>query len=161
FLGGGVIFKEGGSVRGLTTAAGVWCSAAVGTLAGAGFGWHAAVGTALVLVVLIGFVPLDNWLGALHRRLAGRAARYQVRVVCDAEAGAAARAALARHLGAVPGATVTGVRSRKRPRKKQVLLTADVTIRPADDKAVQEAVGHILAEPGVRSASWRELPPAG
>src|SRR5207248_1409053 len=74
FLGGGVIFKEGGSVRGLTTAAGVWCSAAVGTLAGAGFGWHAAVGTALVLVVLIGFVPLDNWLGALHRRLAGRAA---------------------------------------------------------------------------------------
>src|SRR5262245_40932416 len=36
FLGGGVISKEGRNVRGLTTATAVWCSAAVGTLAGAG-----------------------------------------------------------------------------------------------------------------------------
>ena len=45
FLGGGVILKEGITVRGLTTAASLWCSAAVGTLAGAGFGSFGAVGT--------------------------------------------------------------------------------------------------------------------
>ncbi len=32
FLGGGAILKEGANVRGLTTAAGLWCSAAVGTM---------------------------------------------------------------------------------------------------------------------------------
>ena len=34
FLGGGAILKEGPNVRGLTTAAGLWCSAAVGTMCG-------------------------------------------------------------------------------------------------------------------------------
>ena len=40
FLGAGVILREGLSVRGLDTAATLWCSAAVGSLAGLGF--HAA-----------------------------------------------------------------------------------------------------------------------
>jgi len=37
FLAGGVILKEGLSVRGLNTAATIWCAAAIGALAGAGF----------------------------------------------------------------------------------------------------------------------------
>src|SRR5271154_1537115 len=41
FIGGGVILREGLNVRGLATAATLWCSAAVGTLAGAGFPLHA------------------------------------------------------------------------------------------------------------------------
>src|SRR6202046_4896013 len=36
FLGAGVIFKDGGSVRGLNTAATIWCSAAIGAIAGLG-----------------------------------------------------------------------------------------------------------------------------
>src|SRR6201990_3279989 len=40
FLGAGLIFKEGLSVRGLNTAATLWCSAAVGLLAGEGMGLH-------------------------------------------------------------------------------------------------------------------------
>ena len=37
FLGAGIIFREGFNVRGLNTAATLWCSAAVGLLAGIGF----------------------------------------------------------------------------------------------------------------------------
>src|SRR6516165_4844399 len=37
FIGAGLIFREGLSVRGLNTAATLWCSAAIGVLAGAGF----------------------------------------------------------------------------------------------------------------------------
>src|SRR4029434_7555006 len=37
FLGAGVIIKEGLSVRGLTTAASIWITAAIGILAGIGF----------------------------------------------------------------------------------------------------------------------------
>ncbi len=44
FLGGGVILKEGINVRGMNTAATLWCTAAVGTLVGSGFGLHAVVG---------------------------------------------------------------------------------------------------------------------
>jgi MgtC family len=44
FLGAGIIFREGLNVRGLNTAATLWCSAAIGVLAGAGWGAGADCG---------------------------------------------------------------------------------------------------------------------
>ena len=55
FLGAGVIFKEGLSVRGLTTAASVWITAALGILIGIGFYFPAAVTTLLVIFTLSAF----------------------------------------------------------------------------------------------------------
>ena len=49
FLGAGVIFKEGANIQGLNTAATVWCSAAVGTLAGMGYPLYSVVTAAAVL----------------------------------------------------------------------------------------------------------------
>jgi putative Mg2+ transporter-C (MgtC) family protein len=55
FLGGGVIFKEGLTVRGLTTAASIWTTAAVGILFGAGMYLPALFGTLLTLGILAVF----------------------------------------------------------------------------------------------------------
>jgi len=55
FLGPGVIFKEGLSVRGLTTAASIWITAAIGILIGVGFYEPAVIATALTLGVLSAF----------------------------------------------------------------------------------------------------------
>ncbi len=52
FLGAGVIFKEGLTVRGLTTAASIWVTATLGILVGIGFYFAAAVGTVMVLAIL-------------------------------------------------------------------------------------------------------------
>src|SRR6266404_6657303 len=52
FLGAGVIFREGITVRGLTTAASIWITAALGILIGIGFYFPATVTTALVIFVL-------------------------------------------------------------------------------------------------------------
>jgi putative Mg2+ transporter-C (MgtC) family protein len=52
FLGAGVIFKEGLSVRGLTTAASIWITAAIGILAGIGFYFPLAVSVAITIGVL-------------------------------------------------------------------------------------------------------------
>lgn len=60
FLGAGVIFKEGVSVQGLTTAASVWAVAAVGLLFGLGMYAPAALLTLLILVVLIGLRTVEN-----------------------------------------------------------------------------------------------------
>jgi len=53
FLAAGVIFLSGDRVRGLTTAAAIWVTAAIGLLVGAGFYLVAIVGTATTLVVLL------------------------------------------------------------------------------------------------------------
>src|SRR6201990_1621215 len=60
FLGAGVIFKEGLNVRGLNTAATLWCSAAVGLLAGEGMGLHGLVAAVLVIAANVGLRPLVN-----------------------------------------------------------------------------------------------------
>jgi putative Mg2+ transporter-C (MgtC) family protein len=52
FLGAGVIFKEGLTVRGLTTAASIWVTAAIGILVGIGFWFAAIVGAVATLIVL-------------------------------------------------------------------------------------------------------------
>lgn len=54
FIGAGVILNRGRSVKGLTTAATVWCSAGIGCLAASGFFLETAVCT--VLVVFINYV---------------------------------------------------------------------------------------------------------
>jgi putative Mg2+ transporter-C (MgtC) family protein len=59
FLGAGVIFKEGVSVQGLTTAACVWTTAAIGLLFGAGLFGPGAMVTAAVLATLIVFRLLE------------------------------------------------------------------------------------------------------
>jgi putative Mg2+ transporter-C (MgtC) family protein len=52
FLGAGVIFKEGLTVRGLTTSASIWVTAAIGILVGIGFWFAAAIGAVATLIVL-------------------------------------------------------------------------------------------------------------
>ena len=59
FIGGGAILKERGSVKGLTTAAGLWAAAALGMAAGAGLYAMATVTTALILGTLIALRGLE------------------------------------------------------------------------------------------------------
>ncbi len=60
FLGAGVIFKEGLTVRGLTTAASIWITSAIGILIGIGFWFAAIVGAAATLMVLSVFRLIER-----------------------------------------------------------------------------------------------------
>ena len=60
FVGAGAIIKEGLSVRGLTTAASIWITAAIGVLAGIGFYFAALAGTILAL----GTLSMFRWVEA-------------------------------------------------------------------------------------------------
>ena len=53
FLGAGVIFKNGNSIRGLTTAAGMWGTAAVGMAVGAGMYWLGLIEAAILVAIQI------------------------------------------------------------------------------------------------------------
>jgi putative Mg2+ transporter-C (MgtC) family protein len=58
FLGAGLIFVRRDSVRGLTTAAAIWVTAAIGAAAGSGLPVLAVVSAGIVLVVVLAFPPL-------------------------------------------------------------------------------------------------------
>ena len=64
FLGGGMILREAGRVRGLTTAAGVWAVAAIGIMIGAGeYVMGVSLGVLIVLVLAKERIPLVRRIG--------------------------------------------------------------------------------------------------
>lgn len=67
FLGAGVIMKTGMNIQGLNTAATIWCSAALGTLAGAGLYWEAVILSIFILVAHMALRPLGILINKLPR----------------------------------------------------------------------------------------------
>ena len=62
FLGAGVIFREGTSVHGLTSAATIWCSAAIGCVAASGYFLETIICTLFIIIINSFIQPLDKWL---------------------------------------------------------------------------------------------------
>jgi putative Mg2+ transporter-C (MgtC) family protein len=96
FLGAGVIMREGWNVRGLNTAATLWCAAAVGVLAGMGFILEATVGTAAVTGAHLLLRPLAE---RINRRSpltesSDSDFHFQFSVRCPADNAAVVRAAI-------------------------------------------------------------------
>jgi putative Mg2+ transporter-C (MgtC) family protein len=75
FLGAGAIIRQGLSIRGLTTAAGLWVAAAIGMAVGAGYWAAALVATG---VVLVGLGPLRWAEAAIVRRTRREAGALEV-----------------------------------------------------------------------------------
>lgn len=66
FIGAGVVFKDGNSVTGLTTAATIWIAAAVGIGIGAGYILTAFFTTAFAIIILFFLIKIQNYIGAFN-----------------------------------------------------------------------------------------------
>src|SRR5580692_3174206 len=82
FLGAGVIFKEGLNVRGLNTAATLWCSAAVGLLAGEGLALYGLIGAVLVIAANVGLRPLVRAINRQPMEMTEEGQHYVVSIEC-------------------------------------------------------------------------------
>jgi putative Mg2+ transporter-C (MgtC) family protein len=156
FLGGGVILREGFTVRGMNTAATLWCSAAVGTLAGAGFPAHALVGTLTVLGIHLGLRPLARWVDARRKTSMDVEVSYRLRVVCGEKEQAVIRTILLRHVNASPKMTIQGISTQESDQPDRTAVVADVFSVERNDRAMEDLVRRIDLEPGVTAVSWEK-----
>jgi putative Mg2+ transporter-C (MgtC) family protein len=101
FLGAGLIFREGLSVRGLNTAATLWCSAAIGVLAGAGFPLYAAIATGFVVFVNLLLRPIVNFINRQPLTGTELEVGYLLSVTCRSPDEAHIRALLLQGLAGV------------------------------------------------------------
>ena len=67
FLGAGVIFKENNRVKGLTTAASIWVTAAIGMGIGGGYYWAGAIGTGFAFIALNVLTFLEDWIERVNQ----------------------------------------------------------------------------------------------
>jgi putative Mg2+ transporter-C (MgtC) family protein len=154
FLGGGVILREGLNVRGLNTAATLWCSGAVGTLAGAGFPLEALAGTASVLFVHLGLRPVVRWIDARTKTATDVETLYRLRVESVADHDAHIRHILLRHVNGHDKLTLQGMSTEDTDDKRTVVL-ADIYAIERNDRAMEEIVARVSIEPEVKAVSWQ------
>jgi putative Mg2+ transporter-C (MgtC) family protein len=154
FLGGGVILRDGLTVKGLNTAASLWCSGAVGTLCGAGYAGHALLGTAAVLSVHIGLRPLARWIDARTKMATDVETYYRLRIESDASHDAHIRHILLRHVGGHAKLNLQGLSTEDTEKDRTVVL-ADIFAPEQSDRAMEDIMARVSIEPEVKAVSWQ------
>jgi len=157
FLGAGIIFREGLQVSGLNTAATLWCSAAVGLLAGSGHPLHAAATTAFVVLVNLILRPLVRLINQQPIAQAETDFRYGVRVVCRSPEEAHIRALLLQSTGN-GHLSLRQLDSNDIEEAGRVEVTALLTSPVKNDAVLEQVVGRLSLEPTVSAASWSVAP---
>jgi putative Mg2+ transporter-C (MgtC) family protein len=153
FLGAGIIFREGLHVTGLNTAATLWCSAAVGLLAGSGHPLHAAVATGFVVLVNLTLRPLVRIINRQPITQTETDFHYRVRVVCRNPEEAHVRALLLQGTGNGQ-LSLRRLDSTDLEESGRVEVTAQLTAHSKSDAILEQIVGRLSLEPTVSAASW-------
>jgi len=155
FLGAGAIMKEGVNVRGLNTAATIWCSAAVGASAATGEFIAATSTCALVIGVNLFLRPI---IARLDRRVFSEPEHetsYCVRVLCGAQHEAHVRALLLHGFGeARLSLRELDSVDMERPGPATVEVSARVAAVKRYDAALERIAGRISLEPSVSAVRW-------
>ena len=161
FLGGGVILRDGFSVRGLNTAATLWCTAAVGALAGAGLYSTAIVGTAAVVLVNILLRVLgrqiDRFPYAEQNENEERAVVYEVVATVKPKAAVRVRAQLLQALGRSDFQLIA-MTSVDTDHEGLVEVRAEFSAEHREDRQLELVTGPLSLEPAVGSVRWGVRP---
>jgi putative Mg2+ transporter-C (MgtC) family protein len=158
FLGAGVLMRTGLSVHGLNTASTIWCSAAVGILAGSGFSAAALLGTSFVLVINIFLRPLADWIGRHSKKeSAEHAVQYSIQLICRGRQEGRVRTLLIQLLTVSPLA-LQEVESVVGQDEKNTVIKATLITPERNDAQVEQIASRLSLERDVVGISWQALP---
>jgi len=155
FLGAGIIFRDGFNVHGLNTAATLWCSAAVGMLAGAGAWPFALLLTGMVVFINLGLRPLVKWIKARTRAGVPVTRTLSLTIATRARSQAEARALLLRVLP-LAGLKMSDLSSRDIAADETVEIIATVAPESGTgEREIEQAVAQLAADPVLIRVNWQ------
>ena len=154
FLGAGVIMREGLSIRGLNTAATLWCSAAVGSLCGLGFLREGVIAAAAVVARQL---PASSRLARKIDRQPSRGTdmetQYVLRFVCRNDDEAKLRVLLMHHIHALP-INLHAFYSEDLNSSGKVEVRATLVSSERQNAMLEDIVQRLGLEPGISAVSW-------
>jgi len=156
FLGGGVILKEGANVRGVNTAATLWCTAAIGTLVGSGQIRFAALGTAGVLGANLILRPVARLINRTPLTTEGAEILYHLHCTCRTPREAHIRALLLQAVGPTPLQLLT-LQSKDQEGADYVDVSAKLRTVGRKDDYLEQIVTRLSLEADVTSISWHVI----
>lgn len=158
FLGAGVIMRDGLNVRGLNTAATLWCSAAVGVLAGIGHAAEAAIGTVFVLGVNFGLRRVAQRLNQQSTIQETEVEQlYRITAVCDAHEEVHIRSLMLHMLSGMPALLLQSLHSEDATLGGRIEVRADVLAGAGHPTLLEQIVSRISLEKSVSMVRWALL----
>ena len=150
FLGAGVIIHDGFTIRGLTTAATMWSTSAIGVLCGGGYLKEAALLTALILVINIVIRPISAMLKA--SRGARASCFYILRLMCAASEQQEIRAQI---IDLVVGTQLRVTALNAMKKKDAAELSVKIAVKTRDDTQIENITAKLMLLQTVTCVEWR------
>lgn len=157
FLGAGVIMREGLNVRGLNTAATLWCAAAIGVLCGIGLVWEAALGTVVVLCANVLLREAAQRMNRMNVASTEVEQRYGITIVCEDHDEVHVRTLLLHSLGQT-AFSLHSLQSKDMSSDSSLLkVTAEVVSAQGNQAQLEHIVSRVSLERSVSSVRWSLL----
>ena len=157
FLGAGVIMRSGLNVRGLNTAGTIWCSSAVGTLAGSGYYWQSLVGAASVLAINTLLRPLVSLINRQPVDPSEQEFKYALQLTCLGRQETQLRTLLVQ-LTSVSPLVLHELESVVGRTQNHAVLKAILSSPERMDAQVEQLISRLSLEKNVVGLDWQLLP---
>lgn len=156
FLGAGVIMKEGLNVRGLNTAATLWCSAAVGAACGVGLIIESSIFTAFIILTHLIMRPIGVKLSRLPLKNNHIPMPYILQIKCKQEVENHIRVLLLQFTSNENKLLLRSLRSTDTEDPLDALITAEIFSNQNEDQLMEKIAGRLTIEQQVSEVSWNK-----
>ena len=148
FLGAGMIIKDGKSIRGLNTAATLWCVAAIGLLTSTGMLWESIIGTIFVLISNIILRVISLFI--MSRVEKNYKEICNINITCEKDIEVVVRSCFSKYIEKQELKLSSLI-------KKNIsgdVVKLNATIETSRVELIEKLVQNLSAEPGLLSISW-------
>lgn len=151
FIGAGVILRDGKDIRGLNTAATLWCSAAIGTLTALNLIGEAVIGVAYILLsnILLRFVSRT-----IMKKINQKAEYYVMTIECELEKEMAVKNLLIQKLKSQKNGLKT---FNTKKNEKTVSMEAHLEIINDGIESIDSIINRLCIEPGIISTEYNKI----
>ena len=159
FLGAGVIMKDGLSVRGLNTAATIWCSGAVGSIAAAGLYAEAIIVAVAIMFTHIVLRPISANIHKVNfKKDNDSETDYLIKIKCKDEVENRIRILLMQFIESHSNLMLRSLSSDdENDNPAYVFITAELICSSNKQELVEQIAGRLTIEEKVQKVSWEIL----
>lgn len=151
FLGAGVILKDGSNIKGLNTAATLWCSAAIGTLTALGLIFEAIIGVAFILLTNVILRIISKKM--MEKMPLNKVSRYHLLVVCSEEKEMIIKNMLLQKLKSLQ-VVIKNFSTTKLEGQIKIETQLDIDVNSVD--SIENIINRLCLEPGVSSLDFNK-----
>lgn len=157
FFGAGVILEDGASVRGLNTAATLWCTAAIGAFCRLGYIYEPLIGTAFIIGVHIFLRPVSNKIMRIWTFADKESVEYHYKFVacCKEDEENHIWVLFVQYIGNNNDLMLRSLSSRDADSSSSAIIEADIISFSKQDATIEKIASFLTLESGIYSIKWK------